>query len=1006
MNRFYTLIVLILFFVTAASAQTIRGRVTDKKNQPLPGCNISIIELNKGTISDIDGYYELNLTQTGIYTLKFTFIGYKEETKEVSLSNETKTLNINVILKEESSYLDEIVITGYTVERRRDLTGTIVKLDAKEITDMPTPSFEAALQGKAAGVQITQGSGLAGSSSVVRIRGVASISAGGDPLYVVDGIPITQDYFLKGNGGGMNNNPLATLNPNDIESVEVLKDAAATGIYGSRGANGVILITTNKAKKKGLEFDFNSRIGFSQPTAKPQMANSDTYLQLYQEAWENDGNVGLAPLPGGMSWEEALNNNTNWVDETIDLGVKESTSFSVKYGSEKLKSYANVSYDKNESYLAGNSYDRLSGRLNLDYDLTKKLKLSVNSSLSRGTNNRVDAAWSGGLGQAMSTALPIYPIMLNDSTYFQTGSNPVRTRDLKQWRNLEDRGIYGFTALYKLTDKINIKASTSRDQMNLTEDLYIPQELNQFFNHAGEASRYHTFVDNYNHNFLATYNTEVGNGNNISVLLGNEYQKSQNQYSSLNAIDANGPFYEQNNLDTTLTLTSPSSRYSFVSYFARGKYSIRDKYFIQGTMRVDGSSRFGANNQYGYFPSGSLAWILSEEDFMQSFEAVNFLKLKFSYGITGNANIPNDQWRATFSDTTNSANYNNEPIIYPLRRENPNLKWETSNTLDFGLEGGLFDDRIHFTLEAYHKRSTDVLMEISLPPSSGFTNYWDNVGEILNEGIEFSLKTHNIDRTFKWTTDFNIAHNYNEITSIGPYSEDAVAGGTNDTRVVVGMPVGTNFLVRFSHVDPATGRPVYLDINGDETLVWDPANRVPVGDVLPDLVGGLTNSFSYKNWDLSLALTFQLGGDIYDSSSKRQLGVVTDWNFTEDIIDRWQEPGDVATYPILTMNPETYGASTPWINTDLWLHDGSYIRFRNLSLGYNVPKKLLEKRNIENLRFVLSVTNFLTLTKYQGVDPEIARDFENNADRNMSANITFLTPPQEKTINLSVNLTF
>ena len=285
--------------------------------------------------------------------------------------------------------------------------------------------------------------------------------------------------------------------------------------------------------------------------------------------------------------------------------------------------------------------------------------------------------------------------------------------------------------------------------------------------------------------------------------------------------------------------------------------------------------------------------------------------MKVSYGLTGNANIPNDQWRATFSDTTNSALYNNEPIIYPLRRENPDLKWETSRTLDFGIEAGLFDDRIHFNVEAYYKMTQDVLMEISLPPSSGFTNYWDNVGEILNKGIEFNMKTHNIDRVFKWTTEFNIAHNYNEIISIGPYSEDAVAGGTNDTRVVVGMPVGTNFLVRFSHVDPQTGRPVYLDIDGNETFTWDPANRVPVGDVLPDLVGGMTNTFKYKNWDLSLVLTFQLGGDIYDSSSKRQLGVVTDWNFTEHITDRWQQPGDIATYPVLTMDPNTYGASTP-----------------------------------------------------------------------------------------------
>ena len=244
---------------------------------------------------------------------------------------------------------------------------------------------------------------------------------------------------------------------------------------------------------------------------------------------------------------------------------------------------------------------------------------------------------------------------------------------------------------------------------------------------------------------------------------------------------------------------------------------------------------------------------------------------------------------------------------------------ESSNTLDIGIEGGLYDDRIHFTLEAYRKYTDGVIMDISLPPSSGFTSYWDNVGEILNKGIEFSLVSHNTEKpNFKWSTNFNIAHNYNEIVSIGPYSEDAVAGGTNDTRVVVGMPVGTNYLVRFSHVDPENGRPVYLDINGNETYDWDPSNRVPVGDVLPDFVGGLTNTFSIKNFDIGLVLTFQVGGDIYDSSSKRQLGVVTDWNFDERIYDRWREPGDIATYPVLTMDPSTYGASTPWINTDLW----------------------------------------------------------------------------------------
>jgi TonB-linked SusC/RagA family outer membrane protein len=989
-----------------SSAQTLKGTVLDNQQEPLPFANVYIPELGKGTSTQFDGSFEIVFPGPGTYRVEASFIGFRRNLQKITFEKPTDIISLTITLEEESEYLDEAIVTGYAVERRRDLTGTIVKIDAKEITDIPAPSFEAALQGKAAGVQVTQGSGLAGSSSIVRIRGIASISAGGDPLYVVDGIPITQDYFLKGNGGGMNNNPLATLNPNDIESVEILKDAAATGIYGSRGANGVIIITTKKAKTKGVEFDFSSRLGVSQPTALPQMVDAETYLQLYQEAWENDGNVGLAPLPGGISWADAINNNTDWVKETVTLGVKQAYSYSVKYRNDKLNTYSNISYDENESYLRGNSYTRISGRVNADYDFSENLRLTANTSFSQGINDRIDAAWSGGLGSAMSTALPIFPVMIDDSTYFQGGSNPTRSRELKQWYNVENRAIYSLSALYKVTDKLSIRGSGSRDLMKLTEDIYVPQALNPYFDHAGEANRYLTQVDNYNLNFLATYLTEDGRGNGISLLAGTEYQKSQNQYSSLRSIDATGPFSELASLDTTLTLSSPSSRYAFISYFGRAKYNVRDKYFFQGTMRMDGSSRFGANNLYGFFPSASAAWILSEEDFMKKFNSINFLKLKVSYGMTGNANIPNDQWRATFSDTTNSINYNGEPIIFPLRRENPDLQWESSNTLDFGIEGGLFEDKIHFTLEGYYKYTKDVLMDISLPPSSGFTSYWDNVGEILNKGVELSIKSHNIDREFKWTTNFNIAHNYNEIVSIGPYSEEAVAGGTNDTRVVVGMPVGTNFLVRFSHVDIDSGRPVYLDIDGNETFTWDPANRVAVGDVLPDAVGGLTNTFSYKNFDLSLALTFQIGGDIYDSSSKRQIGVVTDWNFHEYILDRWREPGDEATYPVLTMDPATYGASTPWINTDLWLHDGSYLRFRNLSFGYNVPQKALERRKIKNLRIALSATNFLTFTNYPGLDPEIARDFENNADRNMSANITFLTPPQEKTINLSFNMTF
>jgi hypothetical protein len=383
------------------------------------------------------------------------------------------------------------------------------------------------------------------------------------------------------------------------------------------------------------------------------------------------------------------------------------------------------------------------------------------------------------------------------------------------------------------------------------------------------------------------------------------------------------------------------------------------------------------------------------------------LKVKTSYGINGNANIPDYQRWGTFSRRGNG--YNGQEFIFPTRLENPDLRWETVRTFDLSLEFGLFKDRITGEIAFYDKLANDVLLDVLVQQSTGFSNYWDNVGTILNRGVEFSIRSRNIvGEKFQWTTEFNIARNYNEIVDIGPYTEDAVSGGTNDTRVVVGSPVGTNFLVRHAGVDAETGRPIYLDINGNPTFDWDPANRVPVGSVLPDAVGGITNSFRYKNIDMSFMVVFFIGADIYDSSSKRQLGSFDSegWNHRTDHFDRWRQPGDVALYPRLTTNPAMHGSGTPWINTDLWLHDGSYARLRNVTLGYTIPNSKLEKYKIKGFRVYANAINLLTFTRFPGLDPEIARDFENATDRNMSPNITYLTPPQERMYNVGVSLNF
>jgi TonB-linked SusC/RagA family outer membrane protein len=1002
------LLIFCVLLSTLGYAQSIQGKITSNTREPIVGATVIIDGTTQAAVTDAMGNFRIDKLQANTkYKLKISLLGYKTIYREVLPS----AGSVNFTLQEDTKQMEDVVVVGYGTKVKREVTGSISKIGAKELNDLPVPSFESALQAKLPGVQVTTGSGLAGSAAVIRVRGIASISAGGDPLYVVDGIPITQDYFLNGNSGASNNNPLASINPDDIESIDVLKDAAATAIYGSRGSNGVILITTKRAKKPGVSVSYNGSIGVSTPTALPNMLNTEQYLQLYQEAHENDGGTGLATLPGNISWDDARRTNTDWVDLTTQTGIKHGHNVTVARGGKVASILGNVSYRDDESFLVGNKYKRLSFRLNGDFNITNNLKLGVNTSYSRGHNDRVNNGWSGGLGSAMSTALPIFPVYNADGTFFQGGDNPVRIQELKKWQTVEDRFINGLNMDYRINDEFNVIVRGNLDYMVLTDDQYDPSELINDPLNAGNAYRNQTRVANYNYNVQLNYTKKINAANKITALIGQEYQNSLSTYKNSNATNVTNGFFDNDlsysdSSNNYREFTPSSQQWAFLSYFGRVGYGYQEKIFLEATLRVDGSSRFGTNNRYGVFPAFAASWILSEEEFLKQIPQISMTKLRVSYGKSGNANIPNYQRLGTFENPGSTPDYNGQPTTFPTRLANPNLRWETSWTVNFGLDMGFYRDRLTFTAEYYDRRTSDVLMDLTIPPSTGFTNYWDNVGSITNKGFEFSMTTRNIDREFKWTTIFNIAQNRNEITSIGVYSENAVSGGTNDTRVVVGQPVGTNYLVRFSHVDPTTGRPVYLDINGNETFTWDPANRVAVGSVLPDAVGGITNNFSYKNWDLGILFNFVLGGDIYESSAKRQNGVVTNWNMRTDLFDRWQQPGDVAAFPRLTLDTETYGSGTPWINTTMWLHDGTFMRLRNVTVGYRVPKPALDKLKIQSARIAFIGTNLLTFTRYPGLDPEIARDFENATDRNMSPNITYLTPPQERSYNLQVSITF
>ncbi len=1024
MKYIYSFLIAVFLISFTAHSQTLSGIVKDSDGNTLPSASV-LVDGETGTFCDFNGNYRIEGLSLGKHTIEFGFIGYIKKSVEIEIAIGMNTLNVR--LKEDAVMINDVIVVGYGVQRKKEVTGSIAKIDAMKITSIQTPSFEAALQGQAAGVQVSQSSGAAGAGSLIRIRGIASISGSGDPLVVVDGIPITQEYFLNrraGYGGGFNNNPLASINPNDIESVEILKDAAATGIYGSRGANGVILITTKRGTSK-TSFEYSSRVGFSQAASRPNMMNTEEYLTMRQEAWENDGGTGYVWLPHMSTstdspdsrreaYMRAMQTDTDWVDETTGTGMKNAHSFGARTGGDNWSMYSGFAYDENESYLLGNSYTRISGRMNLDLDLAPWAKLIFSGSMSQGRNQRVSMAWSGGLGRAMSQAMPYMPVRYENDTLvngvsYQAGDfyqwntnwNMVAEREMKKWRSTENRSFTNAQLILTPIENLHVKFNGGFDQMNVEEDIWEPEVYN---NYLDQGNLYSNTILNWNLGATADYRVEIDDTQAISFLIGSEYQRSDNYSWDYYFPNATSPVYGSDSLqailDTADKRVNLPTQHSFLSYFSRVNYALKDKYFFQATMRIDGSSRFGRNSRYGFFPAVSAGWVVSDENWFKT-EKISFLKVRSSIGRTGSANIPDYARFGTYSPTNNGITYAGDSILYPLQPANPNLKWESTRTLDGSVEIGLYEDRIAVEIGAYHKWSTDVLMNVSVPASTGFTNYWDNVGTVMNRGIELSIKSYNTTGRFQWTTELNVSKNYNEIVDIGEYTPDAISGGSNDSRVIVGSPIGSFFLVEHSHIDAETGLPVYIDLEGNETFEYSNDIRKYVGDGLPDFIGGMTNSFNCGNWDLTALVSFSMGAKIFDSSAKRQLGVVSDWNMRTELFDRWQQPGDEATFPILTLDETTYSlpSGSPWWNTSLFIYDASYLRLRNLTLGYNVPGG-------NDIRLAINATNLFTLTNFPGLDPEVVRDFENAQDRNMSANVNYLTPPQERSFTFSITANF
>jgi TonB-linked SusC/RagA family outer membrane protein len=663
----------------------------------------------------------------------------------------------------------------------------------------------------------------------------------------------------------------------------------------------------------------------------------------------------------------------------------------------------------------------------MDYKVTDKFKVSLSSAYNRGTNKRVPAAWDGGIGDAMSSALPIYPVYDKAGNYFTGGANPIRKTNETKRREIDNRFLGGLSLEYEVIKNLFLKATGSAEYLSAYDDqfesyLWVKKPTAD----SGFAKRFPYWGLNWTTTYTASYLWEPNDNSRFNFLLGAEAQESNlKEYSGEIGEYSDRPYWEHpsdyRNRRKVLTSLNPAtgnngidtlekSAYTFNSFFLRVNYILKDRYSFQVLGRIDGSSKFGTNNKHGIFPAASAAWTISEEEFMEDVKAINFLKLRASYGIVGNAGIPSGAYFENYR--RGSSNYNGNITTYLNNLGNPDLKWETMKNFDLAVEFTALDNRLTGELAYYHKLTSDILLQPGISPSSGYERAWRNVEDsrILNEGYELSLNAKLVEhKDFQWSVGGNISKNFNQVLN-WPLGPDAVSGGFNDTRIVEGLPVGVNYLVRYHGVDPADGMPLWLDKTGKVTKTYSIDHRVYIGRVVPDYIGGFNTSLNYKGLELSTLFSFVIGGNIYESSAKYQfLGVTNrNWNFRKDFLDRWTKPGDVAQYPRLVSRADSYAgvSSDDQFNSTMFLRDASYLRMRELTLSYNIPATFTRRVKLKNAKVFVTGMNVLTFSKFPGGDPEIARDFEDAQDRNLSPNITYLTAPQQKSVIFGMNVTF
>jgi len=1025
MNKLLRIGLLLLVLLTAqagfAQDRVVTGRVTSADDGAnLPGVSVAIKGRSQGTLTDAAGNFRISVADNA--TLVFSFIGFSGIEEAVNGRSV-----INVQLKPDVRTLNEVIVTGFGQQIKRELTGNIAKIRPSDIQDQPVTTFDQAIQGKAAGVQVNAGSGKLGQGIQVRVRGQSSVSASNQPLYVVDGIPVTTDDLALTGG---DTNPLTDINPQDIESIEILKDASAGAIYGSRAANGVVLITTKRGKAGRTNVSVTAQYGSSKPTRKVEFLNTEQYVNFYRMAAGNSDRIDELDPKDPDSYTSYMESffrtqglgtfgtdrqvSTNWGNLAFQDAPYQQYDVNVNGGTEKTTFYISGQMLDQKGILIGNALQRFSGRINLDHRVSDRVRVGFNTGLTRTLNERISGDRQFDNPMQMVALPPMTP-SIDPQTGLPVGTPPGDISIPAYYNPLINIGnAYYNTTVYRnisslfgqidIAKGLSFRSEFGLDVLNQQEELYYNSKTQRNFGSPqGLGRNRFVRVENYNTNNFFLYNTSFGRSA-IDGTLGMSYQQSQTKTNYIEGQDFPSDAYRM--IISAARKTDGSSTqtdFRFLSYFARANYKFADRYLLGVSARVDGSSRFGRDSRYGFFPAVSAGWVISEEDFLKNNRTISFLKLRSSYGRTGNAEIQNFPQLGLF---TGDAGYNAQPGQRPSQLANPDLRWETTDQFDAGIDFGLLNNRINGEIDYYNKQTSGLLLSVNVPGTTGFATQFRNVGRLENKGVEFVLNTENLTGAFRWTTSLNFSANRNKILDL---QGQIIEGGLNAmSRAVEGQPLGTYFTAEYAGVDPANGDALWYrnatktdgTIDRTTTNRYNQAQRVVVGSPLPKWQGGVTNTFSYKGVSLSVFFNGVFGNKLnfYGVGRFSSANGRFEDNQTVDQLAAWTPQNTNTNVPEarLFFNNGAQPSSR-------FILDGSYVRLRNVTLAYQLPKTVISRAKLTNVRLFVTGQNLLTFTNYAGWDPEVNAD---DIVTNIALGYDFYSAPQARTITGGVSIGF